>query len=43
MSRTAAFTYSSAVGAPVGLVENTEDVESAAVQLAHEIQRAATR
>jgi adenylate kinase len=43
MSRTAAFTYSTAVGAPVALVENTDDVESAAVQLAHEIQRAASR
>ncbi len=43
LSRTAAFTYSTGVGAPVALVENTEDVESAAVQLAHEIQRAASR
>lgn len=43
MSRTAAFSYSTAIEAPVALVENTDDIESAAVQLAHELQRAASR
>jgi adenylate kinase len=43
MSRTAAFAYATSAGAPIALVENTDDVESAAVQLAHEIQRAASR
>jgi adenylate kinase len=43
MSRTAAFAYSTTVGSPVALVGNTDDIESAAVQLAHEIQRAASR
>jgi adenylate kinase len=43
MSRTAAFAYSTSVGAPVGLVENTDDVESAAARLAHEVETAASR
>ena len=43
MSRTAAFAYATSVGAPIGLVENTDDVESAAARLSREIETAATR
>lgn len=43
MSRTAAFSYASSTGAPIALVENTDDVDSAAAKLAHEIQRADER
>jgi len=43
MSRTAAFAYATSVGAPIALVENTDDVESAAARLSREIETAATR
>lgn len=43
MSRTAAFAYSTTAGAPVNLVENNDDVESAATRLSHEIQTVANR
>jgi adenylate kinase len=43
MSRTAAFAYATSVGAPIALVENTADVDSAAARLSREIQSAATR
>jgi adenylate kinase len=43
MSRTAAFAYATSVDAPVALVENTEDVESAASRLSQEIESAARR
>jgi adenylate kinase len=43
MSRTAAFAYATSVGAPIALVENTDDVESAAARLSREIETAASR
>ncbi|WP_318569868.1 adenylate kinase [Salinigranum marinum] len=43
MSRTAAFAYATSVGAPIALVENTDDVESAAARLSREIETASTR
>ena len=43
MSRTAAFAYATSVDAPVALVENTDDVESAASRLSEEIESAARR
>jgi adenylate kinase len=43
MSRTAAFAYATSVDAPVALVENTDDIESAATGLSREIEAAAER
>ena len=43
MSRTAAFAYATSSNVPIGLVENTDDVESAAVRLSREVQKAARR
>ena len=43
MSRTAAFAYSTSLNVPVCLVENVDDVDSAAARLSRELEAAANR
>jgi adenylate kinase len=43
MSRTAAFAYSTSLNVPICLVENVDEVDSAAARLSRELEAAATR